>query len=189
MDSSLTGAIHVGNVLKSCFGRLAFLYRNSSLLDFHSRKTLCASLIQPYLDYCSSSWYESLSMSLKSKCCGSLRELTADVMSATDLYELSWLSIRDPISYFKLIHLFKIKHDLCPLYLRSNIVSVSDTHSYRTQSSVLNFHVSKTLSNAPSTFAYSCVKLWNALPEHIKSIDSLPSFKRRLKRFMLSSYD
>ena len=148
------------------------------------------------LDYCSSSWYESLSMSLKSKLDVFQRKMLRFVKGVDsrcyvgnrDLFELSWLSIRDRISYFKLIHLFKIKHDLCPLYLRSNIVSVSDTHSYRTRSSVSNFHVSKTLSNAPSTFAYSCVKLRNALPEHIKSIDSLPSFKRGLKRFMLSSY-
>ena len=196
LDSGLTGAAHVENVLKTCIGRLAFLYRNSSLLDFQSRKTLCQSLIQPYLDYCSSSWYEGLSIALKSKLDVLQRKMLRFVngfdsrhhIDNKDLFELSWLSIRDRISYFKLIHLFKIKHNLCPQYLRTNIVSISDTHSYGTRSRASNFHVSKILSNAPSTFAYSCVKLWNALPEHIKSIDSLPTFKHVLKKFMLSSY-
>ena len=31
LDSSLDGSKHVGNLLKTCSGRLAFLYRNASL--------------------------------------------------------------------------------------------------------------------------------------------------------------
>ena len=106
----------------------------------------------------------------------------------TELFSLSWLSIGDRVSYFKLIHLFKIKHGHGPNYLRSNIVSVSETHSYETRGSRSNFHVSKALSNCPSAFAFSCVKQWNALPGRIKSIDSLPVFKRELRKFLLSSY-
>ena len=33
LDASLTGALHATKVLKSCTGRLSFLYRNASLLD------------------------------------------------------------------------------------------------------------------------------------------------------------
>ena len=106
-----------------------------------------------------------------------------------DLLLLSWLSIRDRVSYFKMIHLFKIKHGLSPNYLRTNILSVSDMHSYNTRGSSSNFHVPKSLSNAPSAFAFSCVRLWNGLPERIKLINSLIPFKRELKRFLLSSYD
>ena len=196
LDSSLSGAAHVSNVLKSCIGRLAFLYRNSSLLDFQTRKTLCASLIQPYIDYCSSSWNEGLSVSFKSKLDVFQRKMVRFIYAYDsrqhvghgNLLSLSWLSVRDRVDYFKLIHLFKIKHGLGPQYLRTNIVSVSDTHSYGTRSSVSNFHVSKALSKTPSAFAFSCVKLWNGLPERIKLIDSLPPFKRELRNFMLSSY-
>ena len=185
----------MGNVIKTCIGRLAFLYRNAPLLDFQSRKTLCASLIQPYLDYCSSSWYEGLSVTLKSKLDVFQRKMVRFVngfdsrhhVGPRDLIALSWLTMRDRVTYFKLIHLFKIKHGLSPQ--RTNKVSVSDTHSYGTRGSTSNFHVSKTLSNAPSAFAYSCVKSWNALPECIKLIDSLPSFKRELRKYLLSSYD
>ena len=196
LDSSLSGASHVGNVLRSCIGRLAFLYRNSSLLDFFTRKTLCASLIQPYMDYCASSWYEGLSVSFKSKLDVLQRKMLRFVfgfecrhhVGPSHFFSLSWLTMRDRVDYFKLIHLFKVKHNLGPQYLRSNIISVSDVHSYRTRSSVSNFHVSKALSNTPSAFAFSCVKKWNDLPERIKQIDSLSSFKRELKKLMLSSY-
>ena len=105
-----------------------------------------------------------------------------------ELHSLSWLSLRDRINYFKLIHLFKIKHGLGPRYLRKGIVSVSETHLHRTRGSVSDFHVSKSLSNCPSAFAFTCVKQWNSLPSRIKAIDSFPSFKRELKQFYLSSY-
>ena len=113
----------------------------------------------------------------------SCRHMSHDVL---DL--ISHFRLFRPLCYFKLIHLFKVKHGLGPRYLRKDIVSVSDTHSHRTRGSVSDFHISKSSSNCPSSFAFSCVKHWNSLPRRIKSIDSLPLFKRELKDFLLSSY-
>ena len=197
LDDSLSGSIHVGNVLKTCAGRLAFLYRNSKFLDFWTRKTLCMSLIQPYLDYCSSSWYEGLTVMYKNRLDVLQRKMTRFVfgfdfrhhVGPREYFSLSWLTIPDRVRYFRLIHLFKIKHGLAPRYLQRNIQSVSDTHSYNTRGSTSNFHVSRSLSSTPSAFAYSCVKNWNELPNRLKSIESLAIFKRDLKAFLLSSYD
>ena len=189
LDASLSGFDHANYVLKACIGRLAFL-------DFNSRRTLCSSLIQPNIDYCCSSWYEGLTASLRRKLDVLQRKMVRFVhgyenrhhVGPSDILSLSWLLIRDRVSYFKLIHLFKIKHGQGPRYLRSNIVSVSETHSYGTRGSSSNFHVSKSLSNCPSAFAFSCVKQWNSLPNSIKTIDSLPVFKRELRKFLSSSY-
>ena len=67
MDANLNGSVHAGNLMKVCAGRLAFLYRQSSLLDKKCRQTLCSALIQPYMDYCCSSWYSALSVALKER--------------------------------------------------------------------------------------------------------------------------
>ena len=67
LDDQMSGSVHANSVLKKCMTRLAFLYRNSRFLNFHSRKTLCSALIQPHVDYCSSSWYGCLSKNLKSR--------------------------------------------------------------------------------------------------------------------------
>ena len=55
---------HVLDVINRCAGRISFLYRNLHFLDFDCRRTLCNSLIQPYMDYCCSSWYTSISLRL-----------------------------------------------------------------------------------------------------------------------------
>ena len=196
LDCTLSGSAHVNNVVKTCMGRLAFLYRNSSLLDLHCRRTLCSSLIQPYIDYCSSSWYEGLSKALKSKLDVIQRKMARfalglqprDHVGLHEFRSLSWLSIPDRVKYFRLIHLFRIKHGLAPQYLRRNLASVSETHSHNTRGSVSNFHVSKSVSKTTSSFTYSCVKDWNLLPADLKSIESLSRFKSKLREFLLSSY-
>ena len=185
LDCNLSGSLHVGSVLKTCIGRLSFLYRNSSLLDFHCRKTLCMSLIQPYIDYCASSWYEGLSSTLKSRLDVLQRKMVRFVrgfesrqhVGLEHMKGLSWLTIADRVKYFKLVHLFRIKRGLAPHYLRTNLTSVSDAHRYNTRGSTSNYHVSRSLSANHSSFSYSCVKVWNSLPARIKGIDSLFVFR------------
>ena len=67
LDPNLNGSAHVEGVLKTCSSRLSFLYRNSSLLDQQCRRTLCTALVQPYLDYCCSSWFSGLSVRMKKR--------------------------------------------------------------------------------------------------------------------------
>ena len=62
LDANINGSVHVGNLMKVCAGRLAFLYRQSSLLDKKCRQTLCSALLQPHIDYCCSSWYGGLTV-------------------------------------------------------------------------------------------------------------------------------
>ena len=67
LNDNINGSAHVSNLMKVCAGRLAFLYRQSSLLNQKCRQTLCSTLIQPYIDYCCSSWYCGLPSSLKER--------------------------------------------------------------------------------------------------------------------------
>ena len=58
LGEKMNGKDHAKNVVKKCAGRLSFLYREAAFLDSSCRKLLTLALIQPYLDYCASSWYE-----------------------------------------------------------------------------------------------------------------------------------
>ena len=98
MDSNLSGSEHARSVLKTCFSRLAFLFRNSSFLDFQSRKLLCSALIQPHLDYCSSSWYKGLNATFKRRFDVLQRKMVRFICSFdsrrhignSELFNLSW---------------------------------------------------------------------------------------------------
>ena len=101
LDACLNGSVHVQNLLKVCASRMAFLYRNSYLLDFDCRRILCSALIQPCIDYCCSAWYSSLSVSHKKRLDVLQRKMVRfvyglqfrDHVSFLQLHNLSWLSI------------------------------------------------------------------------------------------------
>ena len=94
--------------------------------------------------------------------------------------DLSWLLMKDRVMYFRMLHLFRVRHDLAPSYLRSNFTLLSQSHSYGTRGSGHNFHLSKQISKSPTAFTFLAIKQWNSLPGHIKEISSLVLFKKRL---------
>jgi hypothetical protein len=192
----MNGRIHAAELIKKCAGRISFLYRNSSLLDFNCRKTLCSSLILPYLEYCCSSWYSSLTKQLKDKLDVLQRRLVRFVFSmdprdhvgSDHLAKLNWMTISDRVGFFKLIHVFKIRNGLAPGYLANNFNLITSTHGHFTRGSVCNYSISRDMSNSPTSFVFTAVKNWNCLPNFLKEIQSLPVFKTKLKGFILSDY-
>ena len=175
---------------------MAFLYRHLFLLDKECRKILCSSLIQPYIDYCCSSWFSGLSCNLKNRLAVLQRKMVRFVCSMDnrqhvdniDLRALSWLSIPDRVSYFKMMHIFRIRHNLAPAYLRPNFTSLEAVHSHNTRGRSFNYRLSHEISLAPSSFAFTASKDWNALPVSLKSISQYRTFKRKLREHLLSQY-
>ena len=94
--------------MKVCAGRLAFLYRQSSLLDKKCRQTLCSALLQPHIDYCCSSWYGGLTVALKERLNVIQRKMVRFIhgldnrahVDTKNLRDLSWLSIADRVRFF-----------------------------------------------------------------------------------------
>ena len=128
----MSGSCHVENVLKTCSQRLSFLYRNSLFLDQHCRRIFCSALIQPYLDYCCSSWYSGISVALKKRLDVIQRKMIRFIYSmdfrqhvdSNDLHKLSWLSVPNRVTYFKLLHLFRVRMGMAPKYLMNNFRSI-----------------------------------------------------------------
>ena len=183
--------------MKKCAGRMSFLYRNSSFLDKKSRQTLCTSLIQPYIDYCCSAWYVGLSAGLKERLNVIQRKMVRFIngmdnrahVDKRNFREFSWLAIPDRVTFFKMSHLFRIRHNLAPKYLLPNFTALSQVHGHNTRGSAYNFQLTRDLSKCPTSFIFTSIKQWNGLPGHIKSITDFKVFKRKLREFLISQYD
>ena len=164
--------------------------------DFNCRRILCNSLIQPYLDYCSSSWYSSLTKELRNRLDVIQRRMVRFVYSwdrmshvgLGDLGRLSWLSIPDRVKFFKLTMLFKTRIGTAPGYLSSNLVPLTASHGHNTRRSPFNYLVSKEMANSLKSFTFTAVSHWNELPNSLQGLPSLATFKSRLKRHLFSSY-
>ena len=116
LDEQLSGVAHVKTSIKKISSRLAFLYRNKHLLNSSVRKTLCSALVQPYFDYCCSSWYNSVTMECKKKLDVLQRKMIRFILDldfrahvdCTHLKCLGWLNVSDRAKNFRLLHVFRI---------------------------------------------------------------------------------
>ena len=196
LNSCMDGKAHAENVLRQCAGRLSFLYRNAFLMDFSTRKILCSALIQPYLDYCASSWYGCLTQHLKLKLDILQRKMVRFVFSlghmdhvdSSDFKKLSWLVFSDRVKFFRLCHVFKIKTGNAPSYLIDSFVPLSETHSYGTRGSTSNDFSVARCEGASKSFSLTAILDWNRLPASVRQCQSLLTFKGRLKLLLFNSY-
>ena len=109
-------------------------------------------------------------------------------VGSEELKRLSWLSIPDRIRFFSMTHVFKIRSGSAPSYLSQFFVPIETVHSHRTRGLSYNFHVSRVLAQAPTSFAFTAIKDWNALPNSLKQIENINQFKTKLKQYLISEY-
>ena len=184
LDQHLDFSNHVDTLIKKAASKLQFLYRNRRFLNNYTRKLLCQSLVFSSIEYCASAWYPGLLSSL----CGSMDVLQRKCARFTlnlgpmshigtgEFKVLSWLPFSKRVSYFSLVHVFKIRNGLSPTYLSDNFTRVASVHSYNLRQSHCNFSLAH--CNSPSgTFNRTATSDWNSLPRGIK--EGLKQFLQR----------
>lgn len=198
LDEKLSGDTHALKVVGKISARLSFLYRKSSMLDMSSRKTLCLALVQPLFDYCCTAWHEGLSAKLKDRFDVMQRKMVRFVFNMSprghvdqqSLKQLGWLSVRDRVRYFRLIHVFKISKGLAPDYLVGGFTPVASVHGHNTRGSMSDYHISKESRTALkcSSFGVTAKREWNSLPRELKLLPNIGLFKSRLRKYFLEQY-
>ena len=94
------------------------------------------------------------------------------------------MTFSERVTYFNLVHAYKIRSGCSALYLNQSFTPVPDIHAYNLRQSRFNF----SLANCDSpvgTFIRDAIQDWNSLPAELKAAPSLKLFKFRLKRFLL----
>ena len=67
IDQTLSFEPMPRSVLSKVNGILRFLFRKAKLLSFHTKKLLVMSIIQCHVDYASTIWFYSITLSLRDK--------------------------------------------------------------------------------------------------------------------------
>ena len=102
------------------------------------------------------------------------------------LKALHWLPIEKRIIFKILLMTYKTLNGLAPSYLTTLITPYHLTRKLRSSSrSTLHVPRVKTSTYGDRAFSSAALKLWNSLPDHVKSKHTLTSFKSSLKTFFI----
>ena len=107
-------------------------------------------------------------------------------ISDTYFKSLNWLPVSRRLEEITLIHVFKIKNGLAPGNMKQHSTAPACSLVYKASCSSNGcFAVPKVCSQGSQSFSYMRCSFWNRLPTHIKLMDSLSLFKKRIKRHLL----
>ena len=95
----------------------------------------------------------------------------------TLLDQCNWLSVKQLIFYHTALQVWKVKVSEYPVYIKSKLIP-SNTRS-STQGTLLVPSVEKSTSS--KSFIVRSASTWNHLPQDIRNIQNLGTFKMKLK--------
>ena len=191
IDQFLSGECIVQNVISKVVAKLKFLYRHSKCLNFHTRKLLCSALLQCHFDYSCSSWFSGLNVGHKKK----LQILQNKVIrfvkgygpresiKPQDYVDLNLLNVENRAKQLRLNHMHKIFYNKCPPYLSYNFIR-RENMKYKTRSSTYCFSIPSVNNVSKQTFLYNGIKDWNSIPEKIKLVKNMNSFKSSVRKYL-----
>ena len=184
---------HISKVRKSIYDQLHTVSKIRKYLDPRSCATVINSLVTSRLDY-----HNALLFGLPES---SLRRLQAVQNHAARLLtktkyndhitpvlkSLHWLPW---IKYKILVFVFKCVHgEPSPKYLRQLIQKHDSGRRLRSSEDVTLLHIPRSKKRfGDRAFAISAPRLCNDLPENLRNVESLYSFKRQLKTHLFKNY-
>ena len=106
------------------------------------------------------------------------------------LRHLHWLPVKERIDFKILVMVFKALHGSAPNYIQELVTPYNPRRALRSASSLtVEVPVTRT-SYGDRSFSKAGSHLWNNLPDGLRSVETLESFRGNLKTFLFKrAYD
>jgi len=192
-DRKLDMKSHISSVCSKGFHQLYRLRHIRKYVDNSTLCTLVHAFVTSHLDYGNSMFFN-----LPDNQINRLQRLQNSAArlilgkgkfdSAKEcLKTLHWLPIRARID-FKIALVFKSKLEMLPSYLCDLIKPLARKRSLRSNcKDLLQLPHVKTETFGKRAFTYAAPKVWNSLPESLKTLKSVDTFKSNLKTYLFRS--
>ena len=179
-DTTLSMLPHANNVCKSAFYHRCTISRIRKYLLMQTTDILIQAFVTSKLDHWNSLLYnvpKNIIKKLQSVQNAAGRQITrprkCDYITPI-LFHLHWLPVSEQINFKILLLTFKALHQQSPTYIQDLITRYLPSRSLRSPSTLSLNPVSFNLKTYGSrAFAVSTPKLWNKLPDDIRSSKNL----------------
>ena len=182
---------HVNTICKSAYISLKKIGTIRRILTTKATKTLVHALITSKLDIGNGLLY-GIPSSLLNKI-QKVQNSAARLISQSSrrdhitpiLHELHWLPVHQRVKFKILTVTYKGLHNMAPPYITRMVVPYVPPRVLRSDSGLALVNPkTKLKSFGDRGFYSSAPRLWNRLPNHIRTAASLSSFKSRLKHHL-----
>jgi hypothetical protein len=193
MDCHMTMDKHVSRLCSSASLAIHSIGKIRCYLDQISTERLVHAYVTSRLDYCN-----SILLGLPTSTISRiqvLQNMAARLVTLTRkyehitpvLYSLHWLPVKQRIEYKVLLLTYKALHQQAPSYITDLLSFYKPARQLRSASKAqlvpLTF---RTKTYGARAFAAAAPRLWNDLPDPIRSSQSLNCFKQRLKTYLFN---
>ena len=185
LDSQLNFNYHTNQIIKKTGSQVNALKRLCHHISKEVRMAVFRAFILSHLQYCPTIWHHC-SMANAKKLDKiqerALRYVTSDYHSYYDslLCQTKLPSLEEGRRQQIAIQTFKIINNLSPPYLQDLLTPRKCTRTLRNSVKTLEIPFYKRVRHGTNSFSYLAPKIWNNLPEAIRSIPDLPSFRKEI---------
>ena len=193
-NSNFKFSKQISSTVKNSFFHLRLLAKIKPYLPIKQFETVIHAFITSRLDYCNALYYGIDLSSLKRL--QLVQNSAARLLTGTKkrnhitpvLASLHWLPVKYRIDFKILLFAFKSINGLAPSYLTDLVKRYDPPRALRSaDQSLLTPYPDLTLiTRGDRAFAVAAPELWNNLPLHVKTAQSLDIFKSRLKTYLFS---
>jgi hypothetical protein len=187
LDRTLSFDQHVNNTCRSCYHHIRALRHIRESLPDEVVKTVACSVIGSRLDYCnalltgmSKSNFNKLQRVQNTLARVVLRQKKYDHITPA-LKELHWLPVQYRVTFKTTVLVYSIKNTGQPAYLRQILPDYVPHRTLRSSSKNLICEGSARTTLATRGFRHSAPAVWNNLPDDIRDVKTIDTFKRKLK--------
>ena len=193
IDDHLTWTAHIDYLCSTLSAKISLLRQLSAYVPQEIQKLYYQSYILPLLDYGCNTWGTTSSANIErlsklQKRAAARIILKVDFLTPSKLMfeTLGWLSVPKRILYNKAILTYKALNNLTPAYISNLLTPISKTHSFSLRSQENGALCIPRSRSAlyDRSFSHSASKLWNSLPQNIRTINTLASFKTDLRNYI-----
>jgi hypothetical protein len=189
---NLNWSKHIDIVVNKISKCLGIISKVRHLLPLHITRILYLTLIEPYINYCNLVWCLPVKTGhldkifrIQKKYC---RLMTFSSFCAPSGPLFQQLRLSTIWNIYKLqlaTYMYRIKNNLMPILDHHLFISGSSIHDHNTRhKNDLRKPFCRTTMRQ-NTICFQGPKLWNDLPDDIKSAPSLNIFKKKLKSFLI----
>ena len=184
LDEKLKFDQHVSKVCRKVTQKIAVLRRMRNMLPFELRKAIYNSFITPHYNYCAETWHFCSKNSLNKLEKVNERAIRFVFKDKNTSYcdllkQLGRATLAEERAHKILGTIFKILHGSCPVSIRDLIQCRISTYNLRGKD-ILKIPKVNTTKYGLKSWRYYGPKLWNRLPDSVKSLTTYAAFRKAL---------